>query len=346
MRVVHWVRPQGSGLARVAQSLSAEECRQGMASVCVSPDAPTDWDAADGADVHVLHHHIPAAAVRRFGPMRVVFVGHGTPEHVYDLSIEAAQTKGYGHGDPFMLLQHWLGKADAVVTFWARHQAIYETMRRGGVDLLPMGVDRDFWTPGESQGKYAGHPSVFTAENQHRMKWVLDALVAWPWVLQHVPEAMLHAVYLPHDQHRTLFPLANANGAAYGAHLSALVFDPTALRNAFRSTDFYLGLVRYGDHNHVGMQAAASGAQVLSYRGNPYAHFWLDEGDQRGLAAQLVAILTGQVSPRVPAEVPTLPEMAHGFRAVYQRVARRGRSMVTAAQCTHVTRLTVGAPCQ
>ncbi len=325
MRVVHWVRPQGSGLARVAQSLAAQECLLGMASVCVDPDTPAGWDAADGADVHVLHHHIPAAAVRRFGPMRVVFVAHGTPEHVYDLSLTAAESKAYGHGDPWMMLQYWLTNADAVVTFWPRHAAIYETMRPQGVDCVPMGVDRTFWLPGASQGKYAGTPSVFTAENQHRMKWILDTLLAWPWVRDRVPEAVLHAIYLPHDQHRTLFPLANANGAAYGAHLSSLVFDPETLRNAFRSTDFYLGLVRYGDHNHVGLQAAASGAQVISYRGNPYAHFWLDEGDQRTMADQLVAILTGQVAPRVPAEVPTLPAMAHACRAVYTRVCGRRR---------------------
>lgn len=322
MRIVHWVRPQGSGLARVAQSLSAGEVAQGLASACVDPDAPATWGPVDTAEVHVVHHHLPDAARARLLPhAKTVFVAHGTPEHVLESTLEAGRT-GYGHADPFMMLQHWLRTADAFVTFWPRHAQLYRTMVPDGraIDVVPLGVDRDFWCPGESQGAYVGSPSVFTAENQHRIKWVLDLLLAWPLVTAKVPEARLHAIYLPHDQHRVWFPLANANGAAYRSYLSAAVFQPDALRNAFRSTDMFLGLVRYGDFNHLGLQAAASGATCISYTGNPYAHHWVPEGDHDTLATALARILRGEATPRTPEPVPTLDAMVQGFQSVYRRL--------------------------
>ncbi len=255
-------------------------------------------------------------------PWRTVWIGHGTPEHCYQLAWDAGQSGQYGHSDTWMTMQHWLRTANARVTFWERHAAIYRSMlpREAVVDVVPMGVEHAFWKDGATQGKFAGEPSVFTAENQHPIKWILDALIAWPWVGAHVPTAMLHAPYIPHGHHRVVFPLANSNGAAYRAHLSAMAFDKVALRNAFKSVDFFLGLVRYGDHNRLCLEANAAGAVTISYIGNPYADYWVPEGDQRLLADELAAILKGERTKRNKLPAPDIAETVDAMHTIYQRV--------------------------
>ena len=323
MKVAHWSLLNGSGMHRVAETLSGAERAAGVDSSLVNLVDPAAWEAVVDAEVHVCHTHIPDEFLARLPKApKLVYVGHGTPEHVYQSAVEEGARGGYGHADGWMLLQRWLQVADARVTFWPRHQAIYQSLCDRGslVDCLPMGVDTAFWAGGTSKGKYAGAPSVWTGENQHYIKWILDLILAWPWVLQAVPAAKLHAVYLPKDQHRWLFPLANRNGAAYGAYLSPLVFSHEQLRDILKSVDFFVGLVRYGDHNHLSLQAACAGVPTISYVGNPYADYWLPEGDQRTLATELVKVLRGEVTPRAKSPVPHIGEMTEAMVAIYKRI--------------------------
>src|SRR6185503_12896521 len=148
------------------------------------------------------------------------------------------------------------------------------------------------WKPHPSRGKFTGNPSVFSSENPHFIKWPLDLLIAWPWVRDAVPECQLHLTYMPRDQHRWFFPLVNRNGAGYSSFISEIVFKGEDLRNAFVSTDFFVGLVRYGDFNRLSLEANACGAKTISYRGNPYSSFHVTEGDQRNIASELIDILT------------------------------------------------------
>lgn len=323
MKVAHWSLWNGSGMHRVAESCVAGERAAGIDALLVDLQNEATWEAGVDADIHVCHTHVPDAMKRRVTkPWKTVYVGHGTPEHVYQSAVETGMQGAYGHADGWMLLQRWLQVADARVTFWPRHQAIYQSLCDRGttVDCVPMGIDTAFWSGGTSQGKYQGTPSVWTGENQHYIKWVLDLVIAWPWVMEQVPDAVLHAVYLPKDQHRWLFPLANRNGAAYAAHLSALVFPWPQLRDILRSVDFQIGLVRYGDHNHLSLQANAAGCKTISYAGNPYADFWMPEGDQRVIAAELSRVLKGEVQPREKSPVPDLGDMAQAMKSIYERV--------------------------
>jgi hypothetical protein len=99
-----------------------------------------------------------------------------------------------------------------------------------------------------------------------------------------------------------------------------MVFDKEGLRNAFRSTDYTLGLVRYGDINHLSLQAAAAGAKTISYRGNPYASFWLTEGDQREMTQELLAILRGDVEPRAIPPIPDVSDTAKAMSRIYSEI--------------------------
>jgi hypothetical protein len=133
-------------------------------------------------------------------------------------------------------------------------------------------------------------------------------------------EARLHVVYLPTDQHRWFFPLVNRNGSSFSSYISGTVFSDANLKNAFASTDYYIGLVRYGDHNHICLQAKACGAKVISYTGNQYADYWIPEGDQRVITSRLIEILTGKREPMQTKDVPSLDEMVKSMVKVYEDV--------------------------
>jgi len=215
--------------------------------------------------------------------------------------------------------------SDARVTFWPRHQWIYDRFLTKGArptDCVPLGVDLSFWSePGESQGKFAGEPSVFTAENPHRIKWPLDLYWLWPAIADEYPEVCLHSVYLPRDMHRVFFPLLDGNGTAFHSHISPNVFDKGWLRNAFRSTDFFCGLVRYGDLNHLSLQAAAAGAKTISYRGNPHATYWITEGSQIEMTQELLDIFAGNTPPRASiTPVSDIAATARAMAAVYSDI--------------------------
>lgn len=323
-KVRHWVMKNSSGMHRVAESLAVAETALGMESACVDVNVEVEWMPAMDADIHVIHTHFPSKMQKqRKKGSRLVWVGHGTPDHVFQSTVEMTEQGNYGHGDGVMLMQHWLKTADAKVTFWARHKWIYDRMLTTGArptDLVPMGADTAFWAEGATLGKFAGEPSFFTAENPHYFKWPYDLITAWPDVLDVHCDAKLHMVYLPRDMHRAFFPWMNANGSAFGAYVSPGVFDHAWLRNAFKSTDYTIGLVRYGDMNHLSLQANAAGATTISYAGNPHSDYWVTEGDQRALATQLLAIMAGQVEKRDKTPVPDLSTMAAAMRAVYEGI--------------------------
>lgn len=329
MKVRHWVAMNNSGMHHAARAMAEAEARLGLDAALVDCTVNKDWDSSLDADLHVHHTHFPDLVRWRIRNRTgrfptVVFVAHGTPEHVIDTSIEQAVAGTYGASDGWMLLRRQLQHAAAIVTFWPRHAALYQTMVRPDtpIEVLPLGVDRAWWEAGVSPGKYDGQPSVWMSENQHRIKWALDVLLAWPFVYREVPQARLHAHYLPSNIHRFFIDLANTNGAAYTSYLSAATFPHETLRHIFKSVDFLLSPVRYGDFNVLSLQAAAAGLPVISYTGNPYATYWITEGDQRGMADQLVSIFQndGRVSPRNPDTVPSLEDMGRAAVALYERV--------------------------
>lgn len=323
MRVVHWSSYNRSGMHKAASSLFIAERALGLDSKLVNVQESPEWDEFADADIHVAHTFFPEAMRKRLTkPLKLVWVGHGIPEHVFDSAINMHRYQGYGHGDPWMLLQHFLREADARVTFWDRHAWFYRSMlpRSVPVHVVPMGIEHDFWAGGKSAGKFAGAPSALTLENIWREKWPLELFQCWADVYRAVPGACLHSPNVPADQHRYWAPLINANGASYGMHWSDHNFPHGELRNVFKSIDFYVGLVRYGDFNRTSHEASVAGAKVISYRGNPYADFWVSEGDQRVMRDELIGILSGETPARDRLPVPHIAETAAAMKAIYEGI--------------------------
>jgi hypothetical protein len=322
MKVAHWVKFNVSGMNNVANMMCEGEKKLGLDSFLVNTDDKDKWIKPEDSDVDVVHTHLSSESI--FSDKKVVFVAHGTPEVMFQSTYEQAVIYGaYGHADAWMLCQFWLKRADAIVTFWPRHAELWKSIvdRRTSINLVPLGIDKDFWKPVESQGKFMGTPSVFSAENSYAIKWPYDLFIAWPWVMKHpkLHDAKVHAIYLPKDQHRFFFPLVNANGASFGGFITAITFNKQEMRNAFCSSDFYCNLVRYGDFNSLTLEARSCGSKVISYKGNPYANYWIDEGDQRVMALQLIDILTGVTPERKDiAEVQPMEATAACMKKIYE----------------------------
>lgn len=322
MKVRHWSLMNNSGMHRVAENITAAEVALGLDSVNVDCSVRSEaWEESLDADLHVVHTHFPNELRRKVTrPLKVVWIGHGTPDHVFQSSVEAGLGAPYGHADPLMLMQHWLRTADARVTFWPRHKWMYDRMVDKGtvVHHVPLGVDTAFWQSGVSRGKWEGTPSVFHGENPHYIKWAYDLFTIVPEVFEQIEGGKFHCVYLPRDMHRWFFALCNANGSAYYSHISPVTFPHDELRNVFKSIDYQIGLVRYGDFNQLSLQANAAGVTTISYAGNEYADYWMTEGDQRVMATELTAMLAGQVPKRAKTAVPDIRETALALKAIYE----------------------------
>jgi hypothetical protein len=340
MKICHFSAFNASGMHKVAETLMKAERKLGLDSHLVNiHEVPSaEWDKYADADIFVPHTHFPNEMRKRLTkPLKMVFLGHGTPEYIFRSSVDSAK-EGYGHGDGLMLWMYWMQNADAICTFWPRHQAIMQSMcdKNTKVNLIPLGLDLEFWRGGASRGKFAGNPSVMICENSHFMKWAYDLFVCWAWVYKEIPDACLHANYLPVDQHRWFFPLVNRNGCSYGSHISPLTFAHDELRNVLKSVDVYANLVRYGDHNRMGLEASVCGAKIISYRGNPYADFWIQEGSQVGMAQELIPILKGDVAPRVKETIASDIQMAEAMIEVYEEVLDRGIMPIKATKSVDI----------
>lgn len=332
MKIAHWSLTNGSGLHHLALACVEAERRLGHESLLVDVDDPKQWNEgiAVEADVHVVHTRFPdiqryRVKNRTGKEAKLVFCAHGIPEHNIELAVNnfLAQPEQAHPMDAWALMLEWMRVADAFVCFSPRQQAIYESMAQKGriIDCVPLGVDRAFWGQKPAvPDRMQGEPAVWVSENPARIKWPLDILIAWPWVCREVPKAFLHAHYVVFDLQRFLIGLANANGAAKYANLTARVFSHETLRTAWNGCDFMLATTKYGDNTCLTMQAEAAGLATISYPGNEYASYWMPEGDQRTLAAELVRIFKGEVAPREKKPVPDLVDMGQAMVGIYERL--------------------------
>jgi len=321
MKITHWALKNGSGLAQVAEDLSVCEKQAGIESIVCDALNPNDVKMGMNADLHVAHAHIPSEiAVRHTKPW--ITVAHGAPEYVMETMAteDGLNQKGNSFAAGWMMMQ----QADAVVSFWDRHIKMYLNWTDKPIYKINMGVPLGFWQKESVATKQPGTPAFLTCENSVRSKWILDLLLLFPWLLEDFPDAALNCYYVPMMQHKMFYPILYATKAVRGVYISSQKLNKQLLLQTLRGSDYYLNLCRYGDFNQMGMQAKAAGCKVISYRGNPYADYWITEGDQRDMAIQLLAIMKGWTQPRNNVEpIPDTKDMVNGMLRVYQEVLKR-----------------------
>ncbi len=322
MKVAHWTFFNGSGLANMAAEMAEAEKPFGVDVVICDTQKPATWAAGMDADIHVVHSHVPDA-ISFDKTKKLVDVQHGSPEHTFELSVTQGLYGAYGASDSLAVSGFLLKRADAVVSMWERQAYLLESMTRTKVYTIPMGVDTKFWTPVPKQNLLSGKPSVLTGENSHTCKWPVDIMFTWGKIAEQLHDARLHAINVPHDQHKWWFPLAYMTNTMYSAYVSGFRCNKNQLRDFFCAADYYYSPVEYGDHNRVSLEAAACGTKVISYRGNQWAHYWITEGDQRIQVQEMLAILKGETKPREVPKVPDITETAEAMLKVYEEVLRK-----------------------
>lgn len=329
MKVIHWSLGNGSGLANLVGDLMEKERELGLdSSICITMPPPglTVEEQIERqrlmdnmeADIHVAHSHVPDNILLKL-KAPVVYVQHGTPEHIALGALDYAANRAV-EGDSLSMTYCIAKWAKAIVSFHERHVAILKKLTQTPVYHVPMGVDKAFWQIPSKKEKMPGRPSLLYAENAHVIKWPFDLLVAWSFIMERVPDARLHIIKLPLDQHRVWFPLATQLGAIYTAYMTNINLSQKDLRGLFGATDYMISPVQKGDFNRLSLEAAAAGCKVISYRGNPYATYWITEGDQRVIADEIVDIFEGKAEPRTPQAVPDIEETANGFKQIYEKV--------------------------
>lgn len=316
--------------------MARAEVAIGVESRCLDPFDPaqTGWEWALDADVHISHTHIPekigALSFKKSvtKPYRWVFPVHGTPELVFEQSVEDARTNGYGSGTSFVHHQIGMQNADAVLAFVPRHRDLYDlaTDKHTIIDLIPMGIDIPFWQAGTNIGKYDGRPSFFNCENQYPFKWGVELLRVWPLIRAELEEAVYHLTNIPGGLQRFVDVLAARYGSVRGAYVGSWSYDHANLRNILKQVDYYVSTVRYGDFNRISLEAGAAGTKVISNPGNVYADYWVPEGDQREMAKAIIAIGKGEVEPRAKTPIPSEQDMAQAAVHVYERILDRPRT--------------------
>lgn len=323
MKSLHWCSPNNSGMHHVAASMVRAELALGVEARMLDPhdSTKTGWELAAEADIHINHTHLPD----EFRHKPFVFPHHGTPELIFELSVRESEGNPYnagtGQAQHFRLMQD----ADAIVCFVPRHRDIFDLMtdKHTIVDLVPMGMDTAFWSAGVSPGRYAGKPSFLSCENAYPFKWAVDFLRVWKWVRDELADATLHVTNLPTNTLEQVKIMTARTGAVYGTVAGSWSYDANNLRNIFKQVDFYLSCVRFGDFNRMSMEAGASGLPVISYPGNPYADYWITEGDIRSAVKDLIAIGKGDVQPRAKAPIPSEQDMGQAMVHIYERVLDR-----------------------
>lgn len=332
MKIRHWSLLNQSGMHHLALAVAEGERRLGHDALVLDAADPSLWrnPLHMDADVYAIHSRCALSDLAFIRDVmgrepRIVFYSHGIPEDTIGLAMnDVLLVERPEVLDHWSLTRYWLARADAFVVFNDRQRSLFQTMTSKGriVDCVPFGVDTTFWADGPKDAPHLrGTPAVWTSENQLRVKWALDLLLAWPFVAERIPEAHLHAHYIPFQIHRWFVDIANTNGAAYSATITPKYFPHDLLRHLWRGCDFMVATSAYGDPTCLSQQAEAAGLKVISHPGNPYASYWVPFGDQRIMADQMVGIFQGYLPPREDkTPVPTLEQMAHGTTAVYNRI--------------------------
>lgn len=107
------------------------------------------------------------------------------------------------------------------------------------------------------------------------------------------------------------------NGSRYTSFISPSKLSKEQLREFLCAADFYYSPVEYGDFNRMSLEALSCGCKVISYNGNEYSHYWIEDGDQRNQAKQLIQILTGNATPKEPKPVASINETATKMLEIY-----------------------------
>ena len=153
---------------------------------------------ADGADIYVLHSHVPAPWMQDGTP--VVVMLHGMPH--YSWETELYMQEG-GQQSPFSQLMSYFNDVETCkrfVTLWSPQLTTWDILDdyRGRTRFAPNGIDLGRYTGAGKRKALAGKPKLLVADQARMCKDPFFVVMGAEWYrAHHEPEARLTMVGMP-----------------------------------------------------------------------------------------------------------------------------------------------------
>lgn len=153
---------------------------------------------ADGADIYVLHSHIPQPWWNDGTP--TILMLHGMPRYSWETELYLLESE---NSAPFATLCGYFNSRDIVsrhVTLWAPHFAVWDVLDNysGRVRMAPNGVDLTRYSLDGPEHDLAGEPKLLVADSARMCKDPYNCAFGAEWFrAKFAPEAKLHFVGMP-----------------------------------------------------------------------------------------------------------------------------------------------------
>ena len=293
MRVAHWtfIAANRSGMYETAKELCLAQRALGLDCGLIDAFDPKtqqcDGDLktetyhyADGADLYVLHSHVPEPWMHDGTPIIVML--HGMPH--YSWETELYMQEG-GNQSPFSQLMAYFNDIETIarfVTLWSPQLTTWDILDdyRGRTRFAPNGIDLGRYTPDGPKKSLAGNPKLLVADQARMCKDPFFVVMGAEWFrAHHEPEARLTMVGMPpigggnRVRERWEHLLENSGCKRVVAQRYGILPD---LEKHYRDADILLSVTP--DESRVYKEAIACGCDVVS----PYLNTaqlteeWLD----------------------------------------------------------------------
>jgi len=221
---------------------------------------------ADGADVYVLHSHVPDPWVHDGTPIVVML--HGMPHYSWETELYLQEG---GNQAPFSQLMAYFADQERFrrfVTLWSPQMTTWDTLDnyQGRVRYVRNGIDLTRWTPDGPKRKLAGKPVLLVADQSRMCKDPFPLVWGCEWFReQHEPQARLHFIGMPplgcgnRERDRWENLLENSGLKRVVASRQGIVFDPEKYH---RTADILV--TSSPDESRVIKEAIACGCDVVS----------------------------------------------------------------------------------
>lgn len=178
MNIMHWMKPEDSGLARTTIELAEWEQKAGH-SVCIKQ--PSDempiYGREEDYGVHCIHSQLGQAAYHDKKP-KLMWM-HGEP------------LSSVANGVSMKAIVDLAPVCDAFIAMRKEEMPIWSSIKR--TFLVPKGIDLEKYHPLEGiTEKLAGEPAVLYCENWRQQRNPLYLCVAMQEVHKKYPKARLH----------------------------------------------------------------------------------------------------------------------------------------------------------
>lgn len=179
MKILHWLKPEASGLGRSTIELANWEEKAGHTVAIRQPmdDSPVSGVNIDVPDVHSIHTQLGSRAF--FDNRPKLMWMHGEP------------LSSVANGVSMKAIVDLASKVDGLICMRTDEYPIWSAIKR--THLVRKGIDLDMYTPLEGvTERLEGEPAILYYENWREQRNPLYLMVAMQEVLKELPKARLH----------------------------------------------------------------------------------------------------------------------------------------------------------